>query len=379
MIELKQPKQIRDLSTDELKFLQENLSALGYYKNAIDGIFGPNTQQAWKSFKTDFHQSNHDLIGEGSLEILLKQAQNNKQYSEEEIHTLTLTAAGEVRGESDQGVIAMIWVVLNRVAHSKNVGGFWWGDSVKEVCLKDYQFSCWNKRDPNRDYLFNLKKTDSVYQRINRLVRETLDGKHPDPTGGADHYHTTNIKPDWSNGKTVTATIRGHHFYRLNFAGHQSIIPIKSTDSEVVARARFSMKLQKTSQLLFGKLDLIDKSEKILHSLIATSGINGHQHSGAFSTRGAGCCPPYKGLKILTSGYPLATKGIEGMFYPIVPSPIPGYGRAEIGLHDDANKPGSAGCIVIENKESFLSIVVPAMKKALQAGVKEIPLEIIYF
>ena len=33
----------------------------------------------------------------------------------------------------------------------------------KEVCLKEWQFSCWNEGDPNKEKMQELKIVDPVY------------------------------------------------------------------------------------------------------------------------------------------------------------------------------------------------------------------------
>lgn len=63
-------------------------------------------------------------------------------------HTPTILACtlwGEARGEKEEAVEAVAQVILNRAEHPR-----WWGKDVRSVCLKPWQFSCWNKLDPNR-------------------------------------------------------------------------------------------------------------------------------------------------------------------------------------------------------------------------------------
>lgn len=142
-------------------------------------------------------------------------------------------------------------------------------------------------------------------------------------------------------------------------------------------KALFKMDITKTSSLLWGHLFLFEEGKQIC-SLVATSGINNFQHDGAFKAIGKGLIPPYEELFIHTEGYYLPTKGIEGLFYPVLPSPMPIYGRSEIGIHYDANVPGTAGCIGIQNRSSFLKIFVPLMERACREGLKRIPLQVEY-
>jgi hypothetical protein len=142
-------------------------------------------------------------------------------------------------------------------------------------------------------------------------------------------------------------------------------------------RAVFSMELKSTRILLTGHLTFYENKTQIA-TFVATSGQPGYQHPKHYRTRGKGLCPPYKKLFIVTQGYPLNTLGIEGMFFPIVPDPIPGYGRSEIGIHKDANVPGSSGCIVVRSEVSFEDKIVPLLLEANRIGRDRIPLEIDY-
>ena len=52
---------------------------------------------------------------------------------------------------------AVAAVILNRVRIARERGGYWWGDTIIRVCQKPYQFSCWNKHDPNYGRLLRVK------------------------------------------------------------------------------------------------------------------------------------------------------------------------------------------------------------------------------
>jgi hypothetical protein len=142
--------------------------------------------------------------------------------------------------------------------------------------------------------------------------------------------------------------------------------------------AEYIFRPRQSTELLWGTFVLRDSEGKQLCAVVATSGATGFQNHTHYKTKGKGLLPPYSEYTISTEGYFLATKGIEGMFYPILPSPVPGYGRSELGLHDDANVPGSAGCIVIENRATFRNTVVPLLSATLKQGIREIPLKITY-
>ena len=73
--------------------------------------------------------------------------------NDEDVDALARTVFGEARGECLSGQEAVASVILNRVAFSGRRGGYWWGNTVYEVCHKPWQFSCWNQNDPNRRLL----------------------------------------------------------------------------------------------------------------------------------------------------------------------------------------------------------------------------------
>ena len=67
--------------------------------------------------------------------------------TEKDRDILARTLWGEARGESLAGQIAVAWTIRNRVNDGKAKS--WWGEGYAGVCQKPYQFSCWNKNDPN--------------------------------------------------------------------------------------------------------------------------------------------------------------------------------------------------------------------------------------
>ncbi|MDR1026361.1 MAG: cell wall hydrolase [Lactobacillus sp.] len=135
-----------------------------------------------------------------------------------EVEILAKTIYGEARGESVSGKEAIASVVLNRVNFARSKGGYWWGSTPQEVCLKLWQFSCWNKDDPNFVKLQRLDDSDDVYCTCKRIAYRAFAGLVEDKTNYATHYHTKNIRPKWAFGKIPSATI-GNHFFYNNIEG----------------------------------------------------------------------------------------------------------------------------------------------------------------
>lgn len=132
-----------------------------------------------------------------------------------EIDTLARTIWGEARGEGSAGMQAVANVVLNRVAYARERGRHWWGDTVITVCQKPYQFSCWNRADPNFRKLLEVDGRDLYFATALRIARRALCGALPDITDGATNYHAAGTSPYWTQGQKPVAVIGRHIFYRL--------------------------------------------------------------------------------------------------------------------------------------------------------------------
>lgn len=133
-----------------------------------------------------------------------------------EADILARTLFGEARGEGAAGMEAVASVVLNRVAHARKKGGYWWGNTIIEVCHKPYQFSCWNKNDPNLKRIQTVTEKDLKFATALRIARRAVIGALRDTTGGATHYHADYVSPYWARGEKPTVTIGRHIFYILS-------------------------------------------------------------------------------------------------------------------------------------------------------------------
>lgn len=139
----------------------------------------------------------------------------------------SLTIHGEARGCTQEGRTAIAHTILNR-AKAKA----WWGigvtgfmdHTVSAVCLKPYQFSCWNPKDPNSQLLLALqeKYSEAIEKKSCRASLKALidaaDGYVYDMTGGATHYltttlHKSNRAPDWAKGRDNYIEIGAHRFF----------------------------------------------------------------------------------------------------------------------------------------------------------------------
>ncbi|VVN47382.1 cell wall hydrolase [Pseudomonas fluorescens] len=128
---------------------------------------------------------------------------------------LARTLWGEARGESLAGQIAVAWTIRNRVNDGKAKS--WWGEGYAGVCQKPYQFSCWNKNDPNFAYLSGVKPIPfREFAQAQIAADQVLADKLPDPTGGATHYYAIAMKraPAWAAKAKETLKLGGHVFFK---------------------------------------------------------------------------------------------------------------------------------------------------------------------
>ena len=132
----------------------------------------------------------------------------------DETDILARTLYGEARGEGLIGLEAVACVVLNRVKLSKERGVSWWGRNVSEVCLKPFQFSCWNADCPQREKLLSLTEDDAEFRLCRRIAKKALSGFLTDITHGATHYHAKSVSPAWARKWAPVFEYRHHLFYR---------------------------------------------------------------------------------------------------------------------------------------------------------------------
>jgi len=139
----------------------------------------------------------------------------------------------------------------------------------------------------------------------------------------------------------------------------------------------FTMSLAITQQLILGSLKLIYPDGQIIDYL-ATSGLPDWQRPTDQWARGKGPIPAGE-YQVSTEGYWLDTRGVEGLFFHITPDPV-GSGkhiRSELGIHWDANVPGTSGCIGLTNPEGWNGLC-RRMRNIAALRVEYIPLKVQY-
>jgi len=141
-------------------------------------------------------------------------SQDNDEY------LLARMIFGEARNCSETERVAVGYSAINRV----NDGKKWNGETISEVLLTPWQYSCFNEKDPNRKKLLNPEAYDakSFYECL-EVAEDILSGELRDPTNGATHYFNPKVvKPKWAKklekvGKIETERgLSKHEFYIEN-------------------------------------------------------------------------------------------------------------------------------------------------------------------
>ena len=122
-----------------------------------------------------------------------------------ETKIIAITILAEARGEGQGGMYAVGAVIAQRAFERKR--------TPTEVCLKKWQFSCWNgKRLKDLEHSLKVPQADyalALAKNIKLLSRDYV--------GFANHYHATWMKkkPYWAKGKKPVKVIGQHAFYKL--------------------------------------------------------------------------------------------------------------------------------------------------------------------
>src|SRR5580692_7000715 len=112
-----------------------------------------------------------------------------------DVEVASRTVYGEARGEVNDGMLAVAWVLVNRL----KAGEWYSGKTLAGTCLKREQFSCWNPTDPNYSILCNLKDTDLTLTACRNFALEAINGMGTDPTDGATFYKAVGTDASWAN------------------------------------------------------------------------------------------------------------------------------------------------------------------------------------
>lgn len=143
----------------------------------------------------DFLDSIEEKILQTPYQIKQNYKTNDFSKDSDEV-LLARMIFGEARNCSDTEKAAVAYTVMNRTKDGKK----WNGTSLREVILCPWQYSCFNKNDPNSDKLKDPERYDQkAFENCLQIARQVISGETKDPTNGATHYFNPNsANPSWA-------------------------------------------------------------------------------------------------------------------------------------------------------------------------------------
>ncbi len=178
----------------EVTNIQTRLKAWGYYKGAVDGIYGSGTTNAVKSFQSKNGLTADGIAGPATLTKIGLPA-GSSTSSSNDVTLLAMTINGEARGEPYEGQVAVGAVILNRVRHSS------FPNSIAGVIYQPGAFTAVDDGQIDQP----------IYQSCFNAARDALNGW--DPTGGAIYYYNpVTATNQWIRSRPIIKTIGKHVF-----------------------------------------------------------------------------------------------------------------------------------------------------------------------
>jgi N-acetylmuramoyl-L-alanine amidase len=124
-----------------------------------------------------------------------------------ELLDLARTIHGESSGESRDGMLAVGFTVINRIATDPKR----YGATVSEVVRRRGQYTVWSTAARARR-LMALNDDTPGFISAKAAAALVLRRAVKDPSGGATHFHSVRIHPAWARGPGLR--LGGHIFYR---------------------------------------------------------------------------------------------------------------------------------------------------------------------
>ena len=174
------------------RIVQAKLAELGYYKQAIDGIYDNDTIVAIKSYQLD-----NNLAVTGNLDQSTTTALGvtDNTQANTDLYLLAKLIHSEARGEIYEGQVAVGAVVLNRVRDA----GF--PNTLQGVIYQPWAFTALN------DGQFALEPNSTAYQ----AAQDAMNGW--DPTYGCIfYYNPVTATSKWILSREIIVRIGNHVF-----------------------------------------------------------------------------------------------------------------------------------------------------------------------
>ena len=184
----------------QVRTIQKKLKNWGYYKGAIDGIFGSQTKEAVKYFQRKNGLAVDGVVGPKTLAALGMSSSSSSSnptgsYSDADVQLLARLIYGEARGESYVGQVAVGAVVMNRIKSSS------FPNTMSGVIYQSYAFTAVD------DGQINLTPNATA----KKAAQDAMNGW--DPTYGALYYYNpATATSGWIFTRKTTVTIGNHVF-----------------------------------------------------------------------------------------------------------------------------------------------------------------------
>lgn len=174
------------------RIVQAKLAELGYYNQAIDGIYDNDTITAVKNYQQD-----NNLAVTGNLDQSTTTALGvtDNTQANTDLYLLAKLIYSEARGEIYEGQVAVGAVVLNRVRDA----GF--PNTIQGVIYQPWAFTALN------DGQFALEPNSTAYS----AAQDAMNGW--DPTYGCIfYYNPTTATSSWIFSREIIVRIGNHVF-----------------------------------------------------------------------------------------------------------------------------------------------------------------------
>ncbi|HEX8240850.1 MAG TPA: cell wall hydrolase [Allosphingosinicella sp.] len=176
----------------------------------------PAKQQAanWGEWTRPLQPDAQRAVVEAQAPAPVTEAVPAEEIDVVDAHWMALTMWGEARSGGEDAMRAVGHVIDNRRRSGAH------GTYATETVSEAWQFSAWNRNDPNYPAMMNIDKLSpdsgdyAMWLTAKRVAAEILSGASADPTGGALFYHTAAVSPRWSSGLAPVRVIGGHLFFR---------------------------------------------------------------------------------------------------------------------------------------------------------------------
>lgn len=185
------------LTTAQNKTVQTKLKKWGYYKGAIDGIYGPKTKEAVRYFQRKNGLAADGIVGPktaAALGMSLGSTSSSTQSSSD-LNLLARCIYAEARGEPYVGQVAVAAVVLNRVKSAS------FPNTIAGVIYQPWAFTSVN------DGQINYTPNDSAY----KAAQDALNGWDPS-YGSLYYYNASTATSKWIYSRKTVVTIGKHVF-----------------------------------------------------------------------------------------------------------------------------------------------------------------------